>query len=146
MPNKDVVFEKVKQVQRCLKRIHDKTHDNSEQLDNIDVQDIFVLNLQRAVQTTIDLASHVIAEEGYGIPSDLKENFIILEKNKIIPAELSNQLQKMVGFRNIAVHDYSAIEVAILKSVLNKNLKDLEDFYTAILQHFKWAWKNTSWK
>ncbi|MBI2335499.1 MAG: DUF86 domain-containing protein [Deltaproteobacteria bacterium] len=136
MVNQDVVFEKIKQIQNCLKRIHTKTKNGPKSLDDMDVQDIFVLNLQRAVQTTIDLAAHVIADEGLGLPSELKENFKILEQNKIIEPALSEKLQHMVGFRNIAVHDYSAIDPEILKSILKNNLKDLEEFYTIILKYF----------
>lgn len=45
----------------------------------------------------------------------------------------------MVGFRNVAVYDYTAIDAAVVQSIVESNLKDLEDFYTAILKHFKLA-------
>ena len=106
-------------------------------LSAYDVQDIFVLNLQRAVQSCIDLAAHVVSDEGLGLPSDLKENFTLLETKGILSSELSSKLQKMVGFRNIAVHDYTAINASVLKSVLAKDLKDIEDFYTLLLKHFR---------
>lgn len=138
MVDKDVVYEKVKQIQNCLRRINERTHGDPETLRDIDTQDIFVLNLQRAVQSCIDLAAHVIADEGLGLPSELKENFVLLERAQVIDQPLSERLQKMVGFRNIAVHDYAAINVEVLKAVLvNKHLKDLEDFYTTILQKFR---------
>jgi uncharacterized protein YutE (UPF0331/DUF86 family) len=47
----------------------------------------------------------------------------------------------MVGFRNIAIHDYTTLDVAILKALLSKNLKDIEQFYTTILTYFKIAKK-----
>lgn len=137
MVNKDIVFEKIKNIQNCLKRIQEKTGGDPKTLDDMDVQDIFVLNLQRAVQAIIDLAAHIISDEGLGLPSELKENFLILEKHGIIPTELSKQMQKMVGFRNVAVHDYTEINAEILKSVLEKDLKDLEEFYAAVLKHFR---------
>lgn len=139
MVNKDIVFEKIKNIQNCLKRIQEKTGGDPKTLDDMDVQDIFVLNLQRAVQATIDLAAHIISDEGLGLPSELKENFSILEKSKIISADLSSRMQKMVGFRNIAVHDYTEISADVLKSVLEKDLKDLEEFYSAVLKHFRMA-------
>ncbi len=136
MVDKDIVLEKVKQIQQCLKRIHEKTTDDPTTLDSFETQDIFVLNLQRAVQSCLDLATHIVADEALGTPSELKENFILLEKEKILTHDLSVKLQKMVGFRNIAVHDYSALDVEILKSILQNNLKDFEEFYTAILKRF----------
>lgn len=139
MVDQDVVFEKIKQIQNCLRRIQEVTQGDPASLNDIDAQDIFVLNLQRAVQASIDLAAHVIADEGLGLPSELKENFLILEKNGIIASELSGNLQRMVGFRNIAVHDYKSIDVGVLKRALTTHLRDLELFYTAILKHFKLA-------
>lgn len=138
MVDKDIVFEKVKNIQDCLKRIQDKTRGGAASLKDIDVQDIFVLNLQRAVQATIDLAAHVVSDEGLGLPNELRENFILLEKACILSPELSVKLQRMVGFRNIAVHDYAEIDIHVLQAILEKGeLKDLEDFYSAILKHFR---------
>ncbi|MBI4366086.1 MAG: DUF86 domain-containing protein [Deltaproteobacteria bacterium] len=136
MVDKDVVFEKIGQIQNGLRRIQERTQGSSESLHDIDTQDIFVLNLQRAVQSCIDLAAHIIADEGLGLPADLKENFLLLERAGLIRAAVSERLQKMVGFRNIAVHDYTAIDVTVLRAVLANNLRDLEEFYSAVLQHF----------
>lgn len=47
---------------------------------------------------------------------------------------LSSKLQKMVGVRNIAVHDYQAINPDILKSILSKHLQDIEDFYNKVIK------------
>lgn len=138
MVDKDVVLEKIKNIQNCLKRIQDKTAGDPTRLDDINIQESFVLNLQRAVQSVIDLAAHIVSDEGLGLPSELKENFLLLERAKIIDAELSQQLQKMVGFRNIAVHEYAAIEVDVLRAILQRgSLKDIEVFYATVLRHFK---------
>lgn len=137
MPDRDIVLAKVAAIQRCLKRIKDVTGLKPDTLDELNVQDIFVLNLQRAVQATIDLATHIIASEGLGIPDTIKGNFVLLDDAGIINKRLSKKMQAMVGFRNIAIHDYQSLDVEILKSILVKHLKDLEDFYTAILVHFK---------
>ncbi|HSW62555.1 MAG TPA: HepT-like ribonuclease domain-containing protein [Dissulfurispiraceae bacterium] len=51
--------------------------------------------------------------------------------------------QSMAGFRNIAVHDYLAIDPAVLKAILKKHLKYLEDFYVAVLLRFGVAGKPT---
>ncbi len=139
MPDRDVVLAKVAAIQRCLKRIKETTKLDPNRLDNIDEQDIFVLNLQRAVQAAVDLATHIVASEGLGLPDTIKDNFKFLKKAGIINEELAQRMESMVGFRNIAIHDYQAIDGNILKSILSNNLKDLEDFYTTVLLHFKVA-------
>lgn len=136
MPDKDIVLAKVASTQKCLSRIRQITGLKPEALDDINKQDIFVLNLQRAVQSAIDLAAHIIASEGLGIPDTMKDNFVKLEQAEILSKDLSQKMQSMVGFRNIAIHDYQAINAEILKTILTRHLKDLEDFYTGILVHF----------
>ncbi len=132
MLDEDLIAEKIGNIQRCLKRIEEKTNFKPETLDNFDIQDIFVLNLQRAIQATIDIAVHYISSEGWGVPRTIKDNFRILFQKGIIGKELTDRLEKMTGFRNIAVHGYRAIDVNILKHILKNHSKDLEDFYTVI--------------
>lgn len=136
MVDRDVVQAKIAIIQRCLRRIKDVTGLDPKRLDNLDTQDIFALNLQRAVQATIDLAAHVVGTEGLGVPQDLREGFRLLVNNKIISRELGIRMEKMVGFRNIAVHEYQTLDIEVLKSILKNDLKDLEDFYTALVGHF----------
>lgn len=136
MVDKDVAFAKVNSIQRCLKRIEQVTALDPETLEDLDTQEIFILNLQRAVQNSIDLAAHVIADEGLGIPGELREHFDLLERAGVINDDLRKKLRKMVGFRNIAVHEYQSINIQILKSILKNHLKDIEDFYVAILHHY----------
>ena len=139
MPDRDVVLAKVATVQKCLRRIRETTGLEPQSLDDIDKEDIFVLNLQRAVQAVIDLAVHIVASEGLGLSDTVKGNFKLLEDAAIISQELARKMESMVGFRNIAMHDYKAIDKGILKSILVNNLRDLEDFYTTVLLHFKMA-------
>jgi len=141
MPDRDIVIAKADAIQRCLKRIKDVTRLKPDSLDDLNNQDIFILNLQRAVQSAIDLATHIIASDGLGVSDTVKGNFMLLEKAGIIGSRLSKKMQAMAGFRNIAIHDYQTIKIEILKSILVKNLKDLEDFYTKILLNFKLAKK-----
>ena len=136
MVDRDIVQAKVAIVQRCLKRIKNVTGLDPSKLDDLDTQDIFALNLQRAVQATIDLAAHVVGAEGLGLPRDLRENFRFLANNRIISQELCVRMEKMVGFRNIAVHEYQTLDIEVLKSILSGNLRDLENFYAALIEHF----------
>ena len=136
MPDKDVVLAKVTAIQKCLRRIKNVTGLDPDRLDELDTQDIFVLNLQRAIQSAIDLATHIVASEGLGISDTIGGNFVLLEHSKIITKALSKKMQSMVGFRNIAIHDYQVLDVNILKAILTKNLRDLEQFYTTVLTHF----------
>ncbi len=138
MIDRDVVFAKVNNIQNALARVHEMTaKDPSKLLTDLNVQDIVVLNLQRAVQSLIDIAAHVVASQRLGIPQTQKDLFKLLQKSHLISEELSLAMQKMVGFRNIAVHDYGALDPHILQSIIENHLGEIEAFYTCIINHSK---------
>lgn len=137
MVEEDIILAKTSIIQRCLERIKEATGLKPESLNDIDVQDIFVLNLQRAIQAVIDMAAHIVGAEGWKLPDTFKGNFQLLYQKSIIDQNLSDRMQKMVGFRNIAIHDYQSIDIDILKSILDKNLIDLETFYITIIKYYK---------
>jgi len=137
MVDRDVALAKINSIQRCLRRIKEITHLDPESIDHIDVQEIVILNLQRAIQGAIDLAAHIVADEGLGVPQELRENFNLLAKKGILSNEIVKQLRKMVGFRNIVMHEYETIDIEVLKSILRNNLKDIEEFYASIIRYYK---------
>lgn len=130
-----MALAKVAFIQKCLARIGDVTSLDPASLDDIDRQDIFILNLQRAIQACLDLVSHVVASESLGLPETMRYNFTLLEKGGIIDRETASNMERMTGFRNIAIHGYRATDLGIFKSILSKDLKDPESFYSAVLRH-----------
>ena len=134
MVDRDVILAKIGIIQRCVARIREVTGMNPERLDSFDVQDIFTLNLQRAAQAAIDLASHLVASENLGVPGDLRENFVILQNARMLDPDLSERMQRMVGFRNIAVHEYQNLSVDVLKHILVERLGDFEEFSNQVIR------------
>ena len=101
-----------------------------------DVEDIASLNLQRGIQAAIDLANHVVSSEGYGTPDSTAAVFTLLEQNGVIDAELEGRLRRMVGFRNIAVHEYQTVDPAILEAILEKHISDLRTLGSRVIERF----------
>lgn len=128
----DVLLAKLASIERCVARIRQVTHGDPGSVRNLDVQEIVLLNLQRAIQATVDLAAHYLASRAWGLPDSLKQNFTILEQQGILDTELAGRLRAMVGFRNIAVHEYQALDLAILEEVVASHLADFERFAAAI--------------
>jgi len=136
MVERDVILAKIDSIQNCLDRIDSVVAKDPHRLDTLDGQDIVTLNLQRAIQLTIDIASHIISTEKLGLPQSLRDTFLILQKKGVIDEVTCALMSKMVGFRNIAFHDYQTIDPAILHAVVNNHLGDFERFYTAVLKKF----------
>ncbi len=134
MENELVIFNKYTIIENCIKRINSVYDGKLETLKDFDKQDIIVLNLQRACQATIDIAMHIISVRNLGAPQSGKGAFIILQENNLIDKETSKKIQGMIGFRNIAVHEYQELDLNILKNILDEHLEDLREFAREILK------------
>lgn len=133
MPD-DVIFNKVAIIERCLQRINEEYADNPANLENYTKQDSIILNIQRACEACIDLAMHIVAIKTLGIPQNSREAFALLAANSIIDTQFSNKLQAMVGFRNIAVHNYQVLDLGVIRGILEHNLQDLHRFGQLVLR------------
>ncbi len=94
------------------------------------------MNLQRACEASINIAMHLISEQKLGVPQSSRDALTLLRQHQIIEEDVSIHMKAMVGFRNIAVHDYQSIQVPILKSILHHHLRDFEDYIQSISKVF----------
>ena len=131
----DVVLNKISVIERCKKRILDVYDQKPENLKDYTKQDSIILNIQRACEACIDLAMHIVAQERLGLPQTSRDAFDMLESSSIIDEEIAKRLKAMVGFRNIAVHDYQTINLTILEKIVEKHLEDFTDFTKQILKY-----------
>ena len=136
MVDKDIILNKSQTIERCLKRVTDEYENNPDNLNIILKQDAIILNIQRACEAAISIAMHIVAEEGLGLPQYSREAFELLANHKIIDEKLSKKLQAMVGFRNIAIHDYQKLDLSILKNIIEHNLINLKDFTNILLSRY----------
>lgn len=131
----DVLLNKVAIIERCLGRIDEEYRGHEGEIDtDYTRQDSIILNLQRACEAAIDAAMHVVRLRRLGIPQDSREAFTMLREAGVLPAELSDHLQAMVGFRNIAVHDYRKLNIEIVRSIIQQRLPDFREFSRVILK------------
>lgn len=130
----DLIYNKIETIERCTIRIHDVYENSSKNLQNYTKQDSIILNIQRACEACIDLAMHIVSEKKLGIPKISREAFDLLEKNNMIDTSIANSMKAMIGFRNIAVHDYQSINIQILQAIIEEHLEDFKMFTKQILK------------
>lgn len=131
--DRDLIESKLESLRRCVERIAAKTPASSEHLQHdLDLQDVIALNLQRAVQLSVDLAAHIIADTEARPPATMAENFAILKDLAIITPALAERMTKAVGFRNIAVHAYQHINWTIVYQICRHHLDDFRQFAKAV--------------
>jgi len=110
---------------RRLARPAELTHDVREQR--------FVeRTLQLAIQAALDVASHIVSDRRLGEPRTNRELFDLLERDGWVTAPLAATLQKMVGFRNILVHGYDTVDLAVVRDVVEHRLDDLLQFVAVV--------------
>ena len=132
--DKQIVEQKLESLRRCIERIQGKQPLSANDLEtDIDKQDIISLNLSRAVQLTVDIGVHIISGLSSQVPDTMGQTFEVLAYKHVITKELATRLKKSVGFRNIAVHNYDAINWDIVHSIVQLHLKDFSEFAKAIL-------------
>ncbi len=133
----DIVLNKASIIEKCIDRIKEEYVGHEDIFeDNYTKQDSVVLNLERACQACIDLGMHIARIKNLGVPQSSREVFVLLQMARIMTPALSKKMQAMVGFRNIAVHDYQNLNLDIVRAVIEKHLKDFQDFKKVILQKF----------
>jgi uncharacterized protein YutE (UPF0331/DUF86 family) len=136
--DKQIILNKLTSLKRCIERVEAKIPKSSKTLQSdYDLQDIVSLNLQRAVQVCVDIAAHINADLDTRPPVSMTDSFDNLNKENIISDEVCIRMKKSIGYRNIAVHEYSTINWDIVFSVATLNLNDFRKFAKEIF-----AWMN----
>jgi len=96
-------------------------------------QDAAILNLQRACESAIDMAQHIVRVKRLGLSSTSGESFSLLATAGWIPHDLGSRMRQMTGFRNIAVHNYQTLFLQIVLDIVHNHLDDFSDFTRAVL-------------
>lgn len=131
----EVILAKAEIIERCLRRIAEEYAGQRENLhDNWTKQDSILLNLERACQASIGLALRVIRMRRLGVPRESREAFDILRQHQILPARLAESMAAMVGFRNIAIHNYRELDLAIVENILLERLADFRELVALALR------------
>lgn len=55
----------------------------------------------------------------------------------IIPEEFAKSIKGMAGFRNIIIHQYTNLDIAVVKDIMENKLSDFEKFLNYIKEYIK---------
>lgn len=123
----DLTYNKAAIIERCIKRIKEEYANDPEFRNNTHL-DAMTLNIERACQSSIDLAMHWVSKNKLGIPQTSTEAFYFLHQADIIDSNLLHSLRAMCGFRNVAVHEYSELDLSVLAYIATKGINDFVKF------------------
>lgn len=134
--DKLLVGRKLAQIDTYLKQIGDFSKISLIQYKKSwKTQRIVERTLQILIELCVDIANHIISDQGMRLPTGYADTFKVLMENKVVGKTLSETLEKMAKFRNVVVHQYETIDPAIVVSILHKNLRDFEKYKKTIVKY-----------
>ena len=130
----DVLLNKVAFIERCVARAREEYNiDPVSFATNFSRQDAAILNIQRACEAALDIGQHSIRREQLGLPQSARDVFELLAKSEWIESSLAQSLKRMIGFRNIAIHEYQSLQLEITVKIITGHLDEFLQFTTEIL-------------
>lgn len=124
MTDPELVAKKLAEVETFVRELRDLGEPDALAQD-IKEQRFVLHTLQLAIQAALDAASHIVSDERLGEPERNRDLFALLVRSEWIPEQLGARLQEMVGFRNLLVHEYTGVDLAIVRDVVENRLDDL---------------------
>lgn len=130
----DVLINKAAVIERCVARVREEyAADPASFATNFTRQDAAILNIQRACEAALDMGQHLIRRERLGAPQSARDVFALLAQGGWIAPALADGLKRMVGFRNIAVHDDQALQLPITVSIIENHLDEFLSYSQVLL-------------
>lgn len=131
----DVLLNKAATIERCIARAREEYNADPDGFaTNFTRQDAAVLNIQRACEAALDMGNHLIRRDKLGISQSSRDVFTLLEQAGRIDAATAHSMRQMVGFRNVAVHEYQALVLPITVNIITQHLDDFARYAKALLQ------------
>lgn len=131
----DVLINKAAIIERGVRRAREEyAADPGSFATNFTRQDAAILNIQRACEAALDMGQHLIRRERLGVPQSARDVFALLAQGGWITPALADGLKRMVGFRNIAVHDYESLQLPITIRIIEIHLDEFLDYSQTLLR------------
>lgn len=131
MTDLDLILKKLAFIETCLMEL--RTLSKPEALETDVKERRFVEHtLQVCLQAVQDVALHIVADERLGEPSTNQQLFRLLRDAGWIDQPLADALRAAIGFRNVLVHGYTAVDLNIVRDILAHHLDDVASFVNVI--------------
>lgn len=129
MTDRDVVAAKLAELEDRLARVRSHVRGSASELaSDRDASDLVAFNLMLAVQTCLDVASHIIADERWPPAATLGESFHRLAERGVITSATDAALGRAASFRNVVAHGYGRVVADLLFAAATDGVRDLERF------------------
>jgi uncharacterized protein YutE (UPF0331/DUF86 family) len=81
MVDAEIILAKASACNKHLRRIEQKVDSGIDFLGDADLQDVVLFNIQMAIQNCLDMAAHIVSDQGLGVLGSSNEMFYMLEEH-----------------------------------------------------------------
>ncbi|MFZ4858326.1 MAG: type VII toxin-antitoxin system HepT family RNase toxin [Desulfuromonadaceae bacterium] len=135
--DRNILVAKVTTIEKCINKVKEKRSASIDEfMVDEDSQDIVLFNLMQAIQGCVDMAAHIVSDEGYGMAGCMNDFFYLLRGRNIISVYLQEKLISAVGFRNLVVHEYAKLNLNQVYYIATHGIGDLEEFVSIVVRRF----------
>jgi uncharacterized protein YutE (UPF0331/DUF86 family) len=131
MTDQELLEKKLAFIETCLRELESLANPSAIETD-IKERRFIEHTLQICVQAAQDVASHIVSDEKLGEPATNLELFTLLAGAGWLDDRLARAMRAAVGFRNVVVHGYTAVDPVILRDVVENHLSDIVGFIAAV--------------
>lgn len=108
--NRNIIELKLSKIREMIRRIREMDFSDEAGYDESILQDALVFRLVQAVESAIDIGTHIISNLDATRPESYKDLFLVLAKYKVLSEQTAKEMGQAAGFRNLAVHEYDEQE------------------------------------
>ena len=138
MVDKTLLLRKLAELEEYFVQIGEYSNISVDRYSkNWKTQRIVERTLQMMIEICVDIASHIVSDEGFRVPKSYADTFKVLYEKKIIETELFETMERMAKFRNILVHQYDKVDSEIVVNILNTHLGGFSLYKDAIINLLK---------
>jgi len=128
-----VVARKLAAMREHLDRVRRRRPERLDDLrTDVDRQDALAMSLLVVVQESLDLAFHLVTDEGWGMPASYAESFEILAQHGVLDAELAGALAAAARLRNRIAHGYASVDIEKLWAELPAGIAAFDAYAAAL--------------
>lgn len=136
MVDKESILDHLKKLDEAILDLekYQKTITLADLENDRDKRNMVLHAMLLAIQASLDIGNHLIAEYHLERPETYRETFEILNKAGLLLKDLSEELAGLAGFRNVLVHLYWKLDLEEVYQVLQQNISALKAFGKIVQQ------------
>ena len=131
MTDEDLVAKKLAFIETCLRELRELGRADRI-AEDLKERRFVEHTLQICIQAALDVASHIASDERLGEPDANVGLFDLLVPAGWLSRETAGFLRLAAGFRNVLVHGYTAVDLQVVRAVLEQRLGDIELFVSEV--------------